>query len=457
MSAPHSTRPWRSYKERVASLAQRVVDAQRPIVVLNSLKWPQATFQEFSRGKYRTPPTITPEDYRAIPLGLNPEAKRAEFREIEADARRHLGAGDPIGAILIETARQYAQITEMLEARGTQAFYGFSRALYGSAKELLADGETKVVSVARDMYQILTQLDDSLLGPVAERNITAQTAVETLNQRLMGFFGEGTVSVILDDGIVADAAAGSSYIKIREGATFNERDLKILEVHEGWAHVATSLNGQDQPVARWLAIGPPRVTATQEGLAALLEVLTLASYPKRSQKLNHRVLAVDKAEDGADFMDVFEWFRTEGYEAEECYSNTHRVFRGGTLTGGAPFTKDIAYTKGVVSNYNFLTSAIAAGRPEYARWLFAGKVALEDIPVLAAKAHEGLVRPPRHLPHMFQDLNGIAIWLGISAFWGNLRRAPMQKHFQKLMDVSYPEPPAASEVSAPVPAAPPRH
>jgi uncharacterized protein (TIGR02421 family) len=300
----------------------------------------------------------------------------------------------------------------------------------------LADGETRIVKVAREMYEILTQLDDSLLGPKPVRDISAERAVEVLNERLMPFFGEGEMSVMLDDGIVADAAAGSRYIKVLQGATFSERDLRILVVHEGWAHVATSLIGRDQPVARWLAIGPPRVTATQEGLAALLEVLTLASYPKRAQKLNHRVLAVDKAEDGASFLEVFEWFRTEGYEEEECYWNTQRIFRGGTLDGGAPFTKDIAYTKGVVSNYNFLTTAIAHGKPEYARWLFAGKVALEDIPVLAERAHEGLVRAPRHIPHMFQDLNGLAIWLGVSAFWGNLRRAPMMRYFQKLMDAA---------------------
>lgn len=436
MPERESVRPWTSYKERVASLAQRLVDAQRPIVVLNSLKWPSATLEEFQRSRYREPPRVSSEDYRAIDIGLSPEQKREEFRTIEQDTRRELGDRDAIGAILIETARQYAMVTEMLEARGTREFYRYSRELYGSAKEMLADGETRVVKVAREMYEILTQLNDAMLGPKPPRDIPAERAVEVLNHRLMGFFGEGIVSVILDDGIVADAAAGSGYIKIRQGATFNDRDLKILEVHEGWAHVATSLNGRDQPVARWLAIGPPRVTSTQEGLAALLEVLTLASYPHRAQKLNHRVLAVDKAEDGASFLDVFEWFRTEGYEEEECYWNTQRIFRGGTIEGGAPFTKDIAYTKGVVSNYNFLTTAIAAGKPEYARWLFAGKVALEDIPVLAERAHEGLVRAPKHIPHMFQDLNGLAIWLGVSAFWGNLRRAPMQKHFQKLMDAA---------------------
>lgn len=31
--------PWRSYKERLAGLAQRLVDAQRPIRILNAVKW----------------------------------------------------------------------------------------------------------------------------------------------------------------------------------------------------------------------------------------------------------------------------------------------------------------------------------------------------------------------------------------------------------------------------------
>ena len=154
---------------------------------------------------------------------------------------------------------------------------------------------------------------------------------------------------------------------------FAERDIRVLEVHEGWAHVATSLNGQRQPVARWLAKGPPRTAATQEGLAGLLEVLTLVSHPNRARRLNDRVLAVDKAEDGASFLEVFEWFRTEGYDEDVCFANTYRVFRGGMVDGGAPFTKDIVYTKGIVANYNFLRSAIAAARPELIRWLFVGQ------------------------------------------------------------------------------------
>jgi len=322
----------------------------------------------------------------------------------------------------------------MLLARGTPRFYELSRQLYGSAKTTFSDRVTRVRDVALDMYEILTNLDEQVLGPQPVRDIPADQAVEVLNQRLNIVFGDGRVRVILDDGIVADAAAGSDYVKLRRGAMFSERDIRVLEVHEGWAHVATSLNGQRQPVARWLAKGPPRTAATQEGLAGLLEILTLASHPNRARRLNDRVLAVDKAEDGASFLQVFEWFRTEGYDEDVCFANTYRVFRGGVPDGGAPFTKDIVYIRGIVSNYNFLRSAIAAARPELIRWLFVGKVALEDIPVLAPRAHEGVVKAPRYVPEMFKDLNGLAMWLGISTFWTRLKNRAVHEHYARMFE-----------------------
>jgi uncharacterized protein (TIGR02421 family) len=284
------------------------------------------------------------------------------------------------------------------------------------------------------MYDVLTQLDERALGDLEVADISADRVVEILNERLAEVFGDGTVRVILDDGIVADAAAGSDYIKIRASAMFSERDLRVLEVHEGWVHLATNLNGQNQPVVRWLAKGPPRAAATQEGLAALLEVLTYSSSSARARRINDRVLAVDKAEDGASFLDVFEWFRTEGYDEKTCFWSTQRVFRGGLLDGGAPFTKDVVYTRGIVETYEFLRTAIAAGHPEQIRWLFVGKVALGDVPILAAHAHEGIVRPPRFVPELFQNLNGLGIWLGISTLFGRLKRRALTRHYEALLN-----------------------
>jgi uncharacterized protein (TIGR02421 family) len=197
-------------------------------------------------------------------------------------------------------------------------------------------------------------------------------------------------------------------------------------------HVGTSLNGQAQPVAKWLAKGPPRTTAVQEGLAALLEMLTFRTYPRRARRLNDRVLAVDKAEDGANFLDVFEWFRTEGYDEEECFHNTRRIFRGGVVEGGAPFTKDACYCKGIVLNYAFIRSAIQHDRVDLVPFLFVGKVAHEDVPVLARRVSDGVVKPPRYLPAMFRDVNGLAIWMAYSTFFSQLGGEAIADYYARL-------------------------
>src|SRR5690606_4790082 len=119
----------------------------------------------------------------------------------------------------------------------------------------------------------------------------------------------GQVQVDLSDGIVADAAAGSSYIKINQGAKFSRQEIDILEVHEGWVHVATSLNGLRQRHATWLSKGPPRCIATQEGLAVLMEVVTLKGFPERVRKINDRIRGIHLAENGADFLEVFEFYQ----------------------------------------------------------------------------------------------------------------------------------------------------
>src|SRR5262249_3509015 len=177
----------------------------------------------------------------------------------------------------------------------------------------------------------------------------AQQAVVLLSGRLSGYFDEGTpVRVRLSDGIIADAAAGCDYIKIRQDARFTPRDVRLLEVHEGWVHLGTTLNGAGQPVCTFLGKGPPSSTMTQEGLAVLTELLTSASHPGRVRRLTNRAAAVALAERGANFLDVFRFFLDEGYSPKESYQQTTRVFRGSLPEGCGPFTKDLCYSKGFV-------------------------------------------------------------------------------------------------------------
>ena len=425
--------PWRSYKEIVAGLATRIVDAQRPIRVLQAIRWDNTIEEQFRKTRYRELPKVDPEYYDRTELGFDPRAKVAEFEEIAKDVDKELGEGDAIGNILARTAIEYRDVCRMLAARGTPVFYAYSRKLYGSPKDKFPDGQTTLRDLGFVLYEILTNIDENLLGQPYARDIAAPDAAAELNHRLSNYFGENSsVRVEVDDTILSDAAAGSDYVKVRSGAMFSQRDIDILEVHEGWVHVATSLNGQAQPVAKWLAKGPPRTTTVQEGLAALVEIFTFRTYPRRARRLNDRVLAVDKAEDGASFIDVFEWFRTEGYDEEECFHNTRRIFRGGVVEGGAPFTKDACYCKGIVLNYAFIRSAIQHNRVDLIPFLFCGKVAHEDVPVLARRVNDGVVRPPQYLPPMFRDLNGLAIWMAYSTFFTRLGGDAISDYYAKL-------------------------
>src|SRR6476620_7767203 len=44
--------PWRSYKEIVSGLASRIVEAQRPIRVLQAIRWDSSVEEEFKKGRY---------------------------------------------------------------------------------------------------------------------------------------------------------------------------------------------------------------------------------------------------------------------------------------------------------------------------------------------------------------------------------------------------------------------
>jgi uncharacterized protein (TIGR02421 family) len=431
-------RPWRSYKESVAQLAGRIVEAQRPIRVLQALRWDASVESQFLKSKPREMPKVDAAHYSRIDLGFDARAKADEFEEIARDVVRDLGESDSVGQIMTKTALEYRDVVHMLVARGTPAFYTWSRKLYGSPKETFPDGKSTVRDLGQMLYKLLTHVDDWGAGVTRggidpyPRVLDAAEAAKQIGDRLSAFFGDAHVRVEADDGILADAAAGSDYVKVRTGAKFSLRDLDILEAHEGWVHVATSLNGQAQPVAKWLAKGPPRTSAVQEGLAALVEMFTFRTHPRRARRLNDRVLAVDKAEDGANFLDVFEWFRTEGYEEDECFNASRRIFRGGVVEGGAPFTKDACYCKGIVLNYAFIRSAIQHDRMDLIPMLFVGKVDHEDVPVLAAYISHGVVKPPRFLPPIFRDLNGLAIWMAYSTFFSQLGGDAIAEHYARL-------------------------
>jgi uncharacterized protein (TIGR02421 family) len=409
------------YRKLLRVLSDRLVEAQQPIRILDAIKWDETVQRKFFEAGCREQPVVDRGYYEARPLPFDPRAKREEFQTLERDINQQLGQFSPIGAVMRRICREYQTVVHMLEARGTNEFSLLSRELYGSAGDVFHAGDPTLTDLARMLSDALSHIDSSIALPADVADISAADAVSMLQKRLDNVFhgADANVRVILDDGIVADAAAGSDYIKIRRDARFSERDIRLLEVHEGWVHVATTLNGLAQPVCTFLGKGPPSATVTQEGLAMLIEVMAFSSHPARVRRVTNRIRAIEMAEAEATFVDVFDFFRNEGLSEGDSYANTTRVFRGSLPTAG-PFTKDIAYAKGFVLIYSFVQLAVRRGLLDRIPLLFCGKTTLEDMRTLAQLADEGLVVAPRYLPPMVADLAALTAWMCYSNFLNHL-------------------------------------
>ena len=422
-----------TYKEKVKRLSTRLVEAQRPIRILDTIKWHGSFEEELKKGKFKKMPKIDRAYYEAIDIGFDPKKKIEELTDIARDVESTLGASDSLTPLLKSIAEQYIDVVHLLVNRGTPKFWEYSKKLYGSPKDKLFDETNTIRSLGEHLYEILSGIDDSVFhSNVFEENIEAEEAVDILNDRFRKYFGDESVSARISDGILADAAAGGDVVKVRNGSRFSQRDVDILEVHEGWVHVGTTQNGHNQHVAKWLSKGPPRCSATQEGLAVIMEIFTFRSYPKRARHINDRILGIDKAEDGANLLEVIDFYRTEGYTEDECIANAKRVFRGGMVEGGAPFTKDISYCRGFVENYNFMRAAIRSGHPDLIPFLFVGKLHVDDVPLLYRKHKEGVIDAPRFLPPQFRDMSGIAVWMAFSSFFNRVDLARIREHYDKL-------------------------
>lgn len=407
------------YQDTIRALSGRIVEAQTPIRVLDAIKWDDSIRRGFLEAKGRHMPAVDRAYYDSRPLAFDSTAKKLEFQNIERDITRQLGQFNPVGQIMRRMCKEYRMVIRMLEARGTADFGLISQELYGAASDAFHAGDPTLADLGLMLSGYLNNI--AARGDLEDeaKTLTAKDAVAILQERLAKVFGDDTIRVFESDGIVADAAAGADYIKIRADALFNERDVRALEVHEGMVHVGTTLNGLNQPICTFLAKGPPSSTVTQEGLAILMEVVSFASYPTRLRKLTNRTRAIHMAEEGADFLQVYQFYREQGFTLEESYGNASRAFRGST-PDGLPFTKDLSYLKGFILIYNYIQLAVRKGKLEQIPLLFCGKTTLEDMRTLRQLVDEGLVAPPKYLPPQFRDLNALAAWMCFSNFLNHL-------------------------------------
>ena len=402
---------------RTMELDAALAAAVRPISILKALRWPAAVeavfLQNWRAGKPQLPEVSL--------------ARQDHTQAIESLAalQTRCDRANPLENLIFKTAASYESAGRMLGAIGTPAFTQHSIELYGKPDDHYRTQDFTALSAA----EFFMQTTDALLGGHALPEVVADIPAEKFARRLQAavddYFGAGKVEVVVDPMLASKAIASSRRIRLRASALFTELDFEQLFVHEAQVHAGTMRNGKRQHL-KALALGAPRTTRTQEGIAVLSELMTLSLDIVRLRRVAQRVRALALALDGADFIEVFRSFLETGQSESESYQSAYRCFRGGDVRGKVAFTKDCVYLKGMMEVYAFLATCIRENRPELASALFAGRMTIADAIELAPFFESGVLRGPRFVPSWARDLRTLASAFACNAYFTRIDLAEVR-------------------------------
>ncbi len=396
-------------EQALRSLDTRLVQATQGVKLLSHVSWPASIRDAFLAGWRDDSPRLPVVEYKPVSL----DETRVELDRISHEAT---GIGSAIGDFLSETARSYARIAELMVHAGSERAGELSSEIYGRPGMLIPGSDQTSVDAAR--YFIDVSRDFRLHHQVPESAycIPASIVASEITTRIRAVIDEDVITVVIDPNLTAKAAAGATRIRIREGTSFSESDINQLLQHEAFVHSLTALNGRRQPNLKSLSLGAPRTTAAQEGLATFAELVTGAIDISRMARLAMRVLAIEMALSGADFIEVFRFFLESGQNEVESYNSAARVFRGVPVTGGTAFTKDVVYLTGLLEVHTFFRWALTRQKLNLCEHLFAGRMKLSDVLKLEAEFENGTLAAPRYLPPWLVQTNGLTAYLAFSVF-----------------------------------------
>ncbi len=396
-----------------AELDRRLVEATRGIRLLSAVSWPASVESEFLAA-WRAGRTV-------LPTVAYPRHDFSATREALDAISRGADAAHPLGDHLRRTAESWRTATLLLEALGTAAVTEHSARLFGRPDDRVPGARLTNLDAARHFIAIANEYHGSAPLDEIETRIPAETLRADLQHQLDAFFGSAVVRVETDPDLIAKAAAGATRIRLRAATNFSGYDRHQLLAHEAFVHTLTALNGRAQPHLKSLARASPRVIATQEGLAVFAELMSGSIDIERMKRISLRILAIDMAIRGADFIEVFRYFLEAGQSDADSFASAQRVFRGTSPMGGGAFTKDSVYLHGLLSVHTFFRWALKNQRMKLCRNLFAGKLALHDVIALEPCFDDGYIAQPRFLPPWVQQSHGLAGILAFSLFANRIR------------------------------------
>jgi uncharacterized protein (TIGR02421 family) len=417
--------------ERARQLLHRVTEALgasgAKANLLDDIAWPREIEEKFFADHCQK----LPEPVYSINRGaLDDESARFEklASSIEGD--------EPIPTFLRNAVRSAVDRNRLVAAVGTKEFGRLSSEIFGGARSTFFGLPVRNVDLADHLLTRLEVLGWDEAKDRAPKKLDAHELAAELESRLAAHRPKIDVSVILDERCTSKAIAGMTRVRIRPDATFEPWEAEGLYHHELETHAFTAQNGAAQELAPFLKSGGPRTTPTQEGLAVFAELHHHSLGTPRLERLALRVKMVEMAEDGASFLDTFRWLVARGTPERDAYLDVVRLYRGGLVGGGAPFTKDACYLAGLLHVYAFLSTFVRAGFRDEIEMLVAGRIALDDVPALAELRGMGLLSRPKHRPRWLAQWSTLLPYFAFASFMEGVDVARVEAHYQSLVTIA---------------------
>lgn len=188
-------------------------------------------------------------------------------------------------------------------------------------------------------------------------------------------------------GLASLAATGARAIYIASGRAISDTVARRTVLHEVHGHALPRARARSSPL-RLLGAGTAGAHDQQEGLALVLEERARFLGPQRRAELARRHGAVSAMQDGATFVDVVRWLRSEcGATTDDAVAVAVRAFRG--ADGVRPgLGRERVYLP------NFLrVRAHLAAHPDDEAVLGSGQISIDAVPLL-----RGFVTSPADTP-----------------------------------------------------------
>ena len=333
---------------------------------------PQNVEQEkrkFFRSKYTANPA-----FRYKPLTIDPHGFKSKMYQLDVDALEDAH----IRQVYIDIIRSYTDKVDMLTTLGTENF------LYNSLRYF---GEPDAQDIANAHFLLycdeLPQFENQEFLEMAE----VKERFRAEGERYGFQYNVKESKDIPSDALVINS---KRLLMLKTGARFTPTRLNALLNHEIGVHMVTTMNAQNQPL-KFLSLGLPRNTYTQEGLAIMSELLSGALSIGRMKELALRVLAVHYMAKGQDFKTTFIRLRDEHQVNEDkLYYLVTRVYRGGG------FTKDFLYLKGFKRVLDMQDRGVKLDN------LFLGKTTHTHLTILNELVDRKILNPPTYRCHAFE-------------------------------------------------------